>query len=200
MHLDKEKVTMVKEFKTFYDKLPENYQKIINGTITRMKKTHKKKSTRKVFDIKHIINFYLKQNNMTTKELLELCYEADEDFSEDTYKSILKRNLANIQDNKTFKLVSKILKIPSDERGNAYIEYDIPEELQIANIFTHKVYPFSSEYYPYLTEFQNNTVYDNFKCLGTEDQQSILYLTQALFYNQTSPELFMHSEGIDEYL
>ena len=189
---------MVKEFKTFYDKLPENYQKIINGTITRMKKTHKKKSTRKVFDIKHIINFYLKQNNMTTKELLELCYEADEDFSEDTYKSILKRNLANIQDNKTFKLVSKILKIPSDERGNVYIEYDIPEELQIANIFTHKVYPFSSE--SYLTEFKNNTVYDNFKCLGTEDQQSILYLTQALFYNQTSPELFMHSEGIDEYL
>lgn len=44
---------------------------------------------------------------MTTKELLELCYEADEDFSEDTYKSILKRNLTNIQDNKTFKLVSK---------------------------------------------------------------------------------------------
>lgn len=63
---------MVKEFKSFYDKLPENYQRIINGTITRMKKTHKTKSTRKVFDIKHIINFYLKQNNMTTKELLEL--------------------------------------------------------------------------------------------------------------------------------
>ena len=33
---------MVKEFKTFYDKLPENYQKIINGTITRMKKHIKK--------------------------------------------------------------------------------------------------------------------------------------------------------------
>lgn len=191
---------MVKEFKSSYDKLSENYQRIINGTITRMKKTHKTKSTRKVFDIKHIINFYLKQNNMTTKELLELCYEADECFSEETYKSILKRNLANIQDNETFKLVSKLLKIPSDERGNVYIEYDIPKEQQIGNISTHKVYPFSSEYYPYLTEFQINTVYDNFKCLGTEDQKAILYLTQALFYNQTSPELFMHSEGLDEYL
>lgn len=191
---------MVKEFKSFYDKLSENYQRIINGTITRMKKTHKTKSTRKVFDIKHIINFYLKQNNITTKELLELCYEADECFSEETYKSILKRNLANIQDNETFKLVSKLLKIPYDERGNVYIEYDIPKEQQIGNISTHKFYPFSSEYYPYLTEFQNNTVYDNFKCLGTEDQKAILYLTQALFYNQTSPELFMHSEDLDEYL
>lgn len=185
---------MVKKFKSFYDKLPKNYQRIINGTIIRMKKMHKIKPTRKVFDIKHIINFYLKQNNMTTKELLELCYEADECFSEETYKSILKRNLANIQDNETFKLVSKLLKIPSDERGNVYIEYDIPKEQQIGNISTHKVYSFSSEYYPYLTEFQNNTVYDNFKCLGTEDQRAILYLTQALFYNQTSPELFMPSE------
>lgn len=188
---------MVKEFKSFYDKLPENYQKIISGTIAKMKKTHKTKFTRKALDIKHIINFYLKQNNMTTKELLGLCYEADECFSEETYKSILKRNLANIQDNETFKLVSKILKIPSDERGNVYIEYDIPKEQQIGNISTHKVYPFSSEYYPYLTEFQNNTVYDNFKCLGTEDQKAILYLTQALFYNQTSPELFMPSD--DDY-
>lgn len=147
---------MVKEFKSFYDKLPENLQTIITETIIRMEKTHKKKSTRKIFNIKHIINFYLKQNNMTTKELLELCYEADECFSEDTYKSILKRNLANIQDNQTFKLVSKILKIPFDERGNVYIEYDISKEPQTGNICTRKVYPFSREYYPYLTEFQRN--------------------------------------------
>ena len=191
---------MVKEFKSFYDKLPENLQTIITETIIRMEKTHKKKSTRKIFDIKHIINFYLKQNNMTTKELLELCYEADECFSEDTYKSILKRNLANIQDNQTFKLVSKILKIPSDERGNVYIEYDIPKEEHGANICTHKVYSFSREFYPYLSEFQNNSVYDNFNCLKTKDQKAILYLTQALYYNQTSPELFIHSEYPDEYL
>ncbi len=190
---------MVKEFKSFYDKLPENLQTIITETIIRMEKTHKKKSTRKIFNIKHIINFYLKQNNMTTKELLELCYEADECFSEDTYKSILKRNLANIQDNQTFKLVSKILKIPFDERGNVYIEYDISKEPQTGNICTRKVYPFSREYYPYLTEFQRNSIYDNFKCLSTQNQKAILYLTHALFYNQISPELFMHSEDLDEY-
>ncbi len=33
---------MVKEFKSFYDKLPENLQTIITETIIRMEKTHKK--------------------------------------------------------------------------------------------------------------------------------------------------------------
>lgn len=128
---------------------------------------------------------------MKPRELLKKCKEADECLLEDTYKSMIKRNLANPKDNDTFKLVSKILKIPFDAQGNAYIEY---------NNTTHNTYAFSNEYYSYCTEFQTKSVYENFKCLDKEDQKAVLYLTKSLFYNQTSPELFMHSEDLDEYL
>lgn len=191
---------MVNEFKSVYLKLPENYKNIITGTILRMDKEHNSPPTHKIFNIKTLIKFYLSKNEMTENDLLDECYKLDKDFSEETYKSILKRNLVNVQDNKTIKLVTKILNIPSDKQGNLYIEYDIPQEFKIGNIDKQKVYPFTSDYYSYISEFQSNSVYDNFSCLPYKNQQAILYLTKALYYNQTSPELFMPSLYVDESL
>lgn len=123
-----------------------------------------------------------------------MCYNENSVSIEDTYKSIKRRNLVNEKDNPVIKLIAKLLKIPSDENGNFYIEFDIPKNLQIGNISKRKVYPFTSEYYSYLAEFQTNSIYSNFMCMNKENQQAILYLTKALYYNLQYPELFINPD------
>lgn len=170
---------MFKKFKSVYHKLPKNYQNIISNTIAQMDKKHRRKPTGKKIKIKKVIDFYRRENNMSQKDLLEEC-KKDVTFSEDTYKSILRRNLVKL-DNYTIKLVSKILGIPDDFS----VKHKSTE---------HKSYSFTDDYYYYLMEFQMNSVYDNFQCLSKNNQRAILYLANALYYNQIHPELFLEED------
>ena len=189
---------MEKQFQTYYDKLPENYKHIILQTMRRMQKSSNEKPPKKKINLKNTINEYLKRNNMKETELLEKCIDLDIGFSEDTYKSIKKRNIVNISKNETLKIVASILNIPSDENGNLYIEYEIPEELQIGNINKHRVYSYTNEYYSYMTKYDSNSILYSFKHLSKQNQGAITYLTTALYYNISSPELFLPNDINDE--
>lgn len=184
----------IQRFKEFYSKLPENYQSIVSTAILEMEKEHKIEATKKQISIKDVIGFYLKKNKMTQYKLLQLCREIDSGFSEDTYKSMRRRNLANIKDNATFKTVAEVLNIPLDDNGTPYVEYDIPDGSQTGGISKHRVYPFTSDYYSYVLEFQTNTVFQNFECLSAENRHAAAVLAESLYYNLYCPELFMPSD------
>ena len=183
----------IQRFKEFYFKLPENYQSIVRTAVLGMEKEHKIKATKKRIRIKEVIKFYLKEKKMTQYKLLKSCTKIDPQFSEDTYKSMCRRNLANVKNNQTFKTVAAVLDIPIDNDGNPYIEYDISNGLQTGGTAKPRTYPFTSDYYSYVTEFQGNTVIENFACLSAQNGRAVATLTESLYHNLYAPEFFAPS-------
>ena len=207
------------EFKEAYFRLQKNLQNIINETIRRMSKIHHKEYPKKYLDIPKIIKYYRKKRNLTVEELLSLCSEAGYNISENTYKSIMKRNVVRVRNNETLKALVDVLKIPTNESGSVlYIERFCREIVSadqikkqkktvklakqdkhikwtIKNKKLHQIL-FTSAGSDYILEFQNNSVFSNFNCLDHQNQRAIIFLIKSLYDNQMTPERFMNNENI----
>ena len=111
---------MLAEFKKYYIKLPKNLQFIIEHTIQNMKKEHRIKRPKKRIKIPQIINYYRKQKGLTVEKLIEKCNEpySSEIYPINTYKAIIKRNLAKPDNNAMIKRLIEVLDIPTDKNGN----------------------------------------------------------------------------------
>lgn len=184
---------MLNDFKEYYSKLPENLQNIMQRTIHMMSKNHKILPPKKRINVKEVVDYYRKKKEWSVNHLLALCAENcnedEKEISSDTYYSIMKRNVVNIKNNKLLKKIIEVLDIPTDNSGNIlFIEHDY---LSPITKTTHKSPAFTHEYYEYLVEFQNNSVYYNFECLDEKNKRAMTYLAKSLYYNQTCSERFM---------
>ena len=193
---------MLAEFKKYYIKLPKNLQFIIEHTILNMKKEHRIKRPKKRIKIPQIINYYRKQKGLTVEKLIEKCNEpySSEIYPINTYKAIIKRNLAKPDNNAMIKRLIEVLDIPTDKNGNIIFIKEKHNTISINNkkitcraILFDRV---TKEYFQHIFEFQRNSVFENFLCLEEKNQKAIVFLTRSLYFNQFAPEQFMDDDFI----
>ena len=187
---------MNEEFKKSFDKLSSGYKKIIAQTIRKMDKTHKLKKPKKIIRVKAIVDYYRKQQGLKQRELIDKLSQIDSVFSEDTYMSILKRNLANVKDNATMKLIVQVLGIPTDSNGIPYILRKLPDtgKSSIIDKTEYKQYYYTQETSNYMLEFQIDDVYNAFKKLNENNKKAVLYLVHSLNNYTIAPDVFENDE------
>lgn len=192
---------LLREFSTTFSELPENYKTIVTNTIGYMEKNHKMQTVKKEINLKQLIKHYRKLNDdMSENELLDKCAELDDCFNEETYKSIVKRNLVKLKDNPTMQTVAQVLGIPFDENGIPYIDKGSKNEKKKLNkslnekLIPERIYTLTDEYIKYSNEFQIIGIKESFKLLSINDMRAITYLVKALKENILAPELFYHTE------
>jgi|GEM_PF-5722976 hypothetical protein len=187
---------MNEEFKKAFDSLSYAYKKIIAQVIRMMDKTHKFKKPKKIIRVKAIVDYYRKQKGLKQRELIDKLSQNDPAFSEDTYMSILKRNLVNVKDNATMKSIEEVLGISVDSNGIPYILRKLPDtgNSSIIDKTEYKQYYYTKETSNYMLEFQIDDVYNAFKKLNENNKKAVLYLVHSLNNYTIAPDVFENDE------
>ena len=185
---------MNEEFKKAFDSLSYAYKKIIVQVIRMMDKKNEK--VKKFIDIRKLINYYRERKGLTHEQLINEISQIDSTFNENTYYSILKRNLVDIKNNETIKLIVQVLDIPVDSNGIPYISRKLPyaDENSFLYKTEHKDYVFTPEALECLTKFHQNSIYYGFDMLSEKDKKIILYLVHCFNNYTIAPDVFENDE------